>query len=167
MDEQFDIISEPDFPIMEGEVTTMDGKLDGMVPNDLIFDIENPMPTYKELKDAGFSDEEAIYILDELIEHPYTKWELLLCLYESDDPVKAYKELLETKKQENDKIALVDEMMVDCDLLGQSSETINYNEESKPISEEVFEFSGSCDCRSECKYNTGETWKYADYGYSE
>ena len=64
-------------------------------------------------------------------------------------------------------MSLIDEMIVDCDLLGQSTETINYNEESKPISEEVFEFSGSCDCRSECKYNTGETWKYADYGYSE
>lgn len=26
---------------------------------------------------------------------------------------------------------------------------------------------GSCDCRSECKYHTGKTWKYADYGYSD
>lgn len=26
---------------------------------------------------------------------------------------------------------------------------------------------GSCDCRSECKYNTGETWKYSNYGYSD
>ena len=25
---------------------------------------------------------------------------------------------------------------------------------------------GSCDCRSECRYNTGHTYKYADYGYS-
>ena len=24
----------------------------------------------------------------------------------------------------------------------------------------------SCDCRSECKYNTGYSYKYADYGYS-
>lgn len=24
----------------------------------------------------------------------------------------------------------------------------------------------SCDCRSECKYNTGHTHKYANYGYS-
>lgn len=24
----------------------------------------------------------------------------------------------------------------------------------------------SCDCRSECKYNTGYTHKYASYGYS-
>lgn len=79
MDEQFDIISDPDFPIMEGEVTTMDGKLDGMVPNDFdpsIIDIDNPMPTYKELRDAGFNDEEAKNILDESIVHPYSKWEL-------------------------------------------------------------------------------------------
>ena len=26
---------------------------------------------------------------------------------------------------------------------------------------------GSCDCRSECKYNTGKTWKSSDYGYSD
>lgn len=26
---------------------------------------------------------------------------------------------------------------------------------------------GSCDCRSECKYHTGHTHKYADYGYSD
>ena len=25
----------------------------------------------------------------------------------------------------------------------------------------------SCDCRSECKYNTGHTHKYANYGYSD
>lgn len=25
---------------------------------------------------------------------------------------------------------------------------------------------GSCDCRSECRYNTGHTYKYANYGYS-
>lgn len=26
---------------------------------------------------------------------------------------------------------------------------------------------GSLDCRSECKYNTGSTYKYANYGYSD
>lgn len=26
---------------------------------------------------------------------------------------------------------------------------------------------GSCDCRSECKYNTGKTWKSSDFGYSD
>ena len=31
--------------------------------------------------------------------------------------------------------------------------------------EEEQEF-GSCDCRSECKYNTGKTWMSSDYGYS-
>ena len=25
---------------------------------------------------------------------------------------------------------------------------------------------GSCDCRKECKYNTGESWKSSNYGYS-
>ena len=35
-----------------------------------------------------------------------------------------------------------------------------------PEEETVEEF-GTCDCRSECKYNTGHTHKYADYGYSD
>ena len=105
MDEPLEIISDFDFPIMEGEVPPMDGIIGGDVPNDYdptIFYIENPMPTYKELRDVGFSDEEAKNILDESILHPYSNWELSVCLYESDDPVKAYKELLETKYKEWD-----------------------------------------------------------------
>ena len=166
MDEQFDIISDHDFPIMDGE-------LSGDVPNDFdpsIIDIDNPMPTYKELRDAGFNDEEAKNILDESIVHPYSKWELFLCLYESDDPVKTYKELLESKKQENDEMALIDKIIVDCDLLRQSSDTINYNEEPTPIgvSEEEFVLTGVInDCRAECKYNTGSSFNRIDFGYSE
>ncbi len=41
--------------------------------------------------------------------------------------------------------------------------TDHYNE-SHQKGEPTF---GSCDCRSECKYNTGHTHKYASYGYSD
>ena len=38
-----------------------------------------------------------------------------------------------------------------------------YNQGGKEEENEL----GSCDCRSECRYNTGHTYKYADYGYSD
>lgn len=40
-----------------------------------------------------------------------------------------------------------------------------YNETGKTDEDNENEL-GSCDCRSECRYNTGHTYKYADYGYS-
>lgn len=40
----------------------------------------------------------------------------------------------------------------------QTSHSVNTEEEQDL---------GSCDCRSECKYNTGKTWKSSDYGYSD
>lgn len=49
----------------------------------------------------------------------------------------------------------------------------DYNESIPPgrdyVPEEEIEGGelGTCDCRSECKYTTGATWKYADYGYSD
>lgn len=42
----------------------------------------------------------------------------------------------------------------------------DYNPASNEKVEQEKEL-GSCDCRSECKYNTGETWKSSDYGYSD
>lgn len=36
-----------------------------------------------------------------------------------------------------------------------------YNEQKNEDSDEL----GSCDCRSECRYNTGESGKYRDYGF--
>lgn len=41
--------------------------------------------------------------------------------------------------------------------------TDHYNESHRK-GEPTF---GSCDCRSECNYNTGHTHKYASYGYSD
>lgn len=44
----------------------------------------------------------------------------------------------------------------------EDSSTEPYNQGQKDDENEL----GSCDCRSECRYNTGHTYKYADYGYS-
>ena len=55
---------------------------------------------------------------------------------------------------------------------GQDMDTPSIDEYNKVLaneelkSEKNISFS-SCDCRSECKYNTGHTHKYADYGYSD
>lgn len=42
-----------------------------------------------------------------------------------------------------------------------------YNSSTTSLDNEDDQELGSCDCRSECKYNTGKTWKYSDYGFSD
>lgn len=51
-------------------------------------------------------------------------------------------------------------------IMGDYNESIPPGRDYVPEKEKEEEF-GSCDCRSECKYNTGHTHKYADYGYSD
>ena len=60
------------------------------------FDKDNPMPTYDQLRNAGFSDHLAKSILYGE-SHTYSQKELFHCLYESDDPVKAYNEMMDAK----------------------------------------------------------------------
>ena len=60
------------------------------------FDKEHPLPTYDQLRNAGFSDYLAKNILQDG-PHAYSQRELYHCLYESDDPVKAYNEMMEAK----------------------------------------------------------------------
>ena len=55
---------------------------------------------------------------------------------------------------------------------GQDMDTPSIDEYNKVLTNEELKSEknisfGSCDCRSECKYNTGHTHKYADYGYSD
>lgn len=51
-----------------------------------------------------------------------------------------------------------------ADVVGtDDASTDAYNQGGKNDENEL----GSCDCRSECRYNTGHTYKYADYGYSD
>ncbi len=67
------------------------------------FDDEHPMPSYDELRNAGFSDHVANNILygDS---HVYSEKELFQCLYGSEDPLQAYNDMMEEKvRQEIDK----------------------------------------------------------------
>lgn len=51
--------------------------------------------------------------------------------------------------------------------LGHTQKNEEYNSTTTIIGSEDDQELESCDCRSECKYNTGKTWKYSDYGYSD
>lgn len=50
---------------------------------------------------------------------------------------------------------------------GHTSTNGDYNPTTTTVGTEDEQELGSCDCRSECKYHTGKTWKYSDYGYSD
>lgn len=68
-------------------------------PFDSGFDEDHPMPTYDQLRNAGFSD----YLANSILSgnsHTYSQRELFHCLYESNDPVKAYNEMMEAKIQD-------------------------------------------------------------------
>ena len=70
-----------------------------------------------------------------------------------------------------------DDMMDEIEksgLLGDSKANIystdvtsHYNEPSPVGDLEDEKEVGTADCRSECKYHTGKTYEYADYGYSD
>lgn len=85
---------------------------DGLSPFDSGFDAEHPMPTYEQLRNAGFSDYLAHNITSGL-SHSYSQKELFHCLYESDDPVKAYNEMMDAKAQ--DSIAKTDKLIHDIE----------------------------------------------------
>lgn len=68
-------------------------------PYDSGFDDEHPIPSYKELRNAGFTDFEAkkiIYGDHEM----YSDKELYECLYESDDPKASYDAMIKEKTDE-------------------------------------------------------------------
>lgn len=47
------------------------------------------------------------------------------------------------------------------------SDRLSDDDLNKPIDEIVNKERNSLDCRSECKYNTGDRSKYSNYGYSD
>lgn len=54
--------------------------------------------------------------------------------------------------------------------LGKASdkiEPLSQDELNSPLEQNDVPEMKSLDCRSECKYNTGNTAKYASYGYSD
>ena len=128
------------------------------------FDADHPRPTYEQLKNAGFSNHLAQRISSGEA-HSYSDKELYQVIYESDDPVQAYNEMMDIKAHAA--IARADELIEDIKnsgLVGQPSGTSHYNNQQTSNSNN-YEV-GSADCRSECKYTTGESYNYANWGYS-
>lgn len=63
------------------------------------FDAEHPLPTYEQLRNAGFTNHEAQVIRYGRSSN-YSQKELYKVLYESDDPVKAYRKMIREKVNE-------------------------------------------------------------------
>ena len=99
-------------------------------------------------------------------------------------------EELEQNEEQNEEV--IDDMVTTYEVVPQSSNTIevpavaDVDESTDIDSEDTNTFDGdeetattdsaedtsddkwgSLDCRSECKYNTGDRSKYANYGYSD
>lgn len=134
------------------------------------FDDEHPLPSYEELRNAGFSD----YLAKHISEggcHSYSDREFFHVLYESDDPVSAYNEMMDAKAQHAmDKAdALINEIE-SSGLLGNASTPVSddishYNDSVSPeISEDEQEL-GMADCWPLCKALTGDVSNNADYGF--
>ena len=134
------------------------------------FDAEHPLPSYEELRNAGFSD----YLARNISEggcHSYSDKELFHVLYESEDPVAAYNEMMDAKAQHAmDKAdALINEIE-SSGLLGNASTPVSddishYNDSVSPeISEDEQEL-GMADCWPLCKALTGDVSNNADYGF--
>jgi len=141
------------------------------------FDDEHPLPTVDQLQHAGFSHELAERIVAGYGDaHSYSEKELFHCIYESDNPAQAYNEMMDAKVHEV--MTKSDELIKDIQdsgLLGTSNghsiPLSVYNEDNghRLIHHENDDEKelGSCDCSSECKYNTGHSYKSSNYGYSD
>ena len=135
------------------------------------FDEEHPIPSYEELRNAGFSD----YLARNISEggcHSYSDRELFHVLYESEDPVAAYNEMMEVKAQHAmDKADSLIDDIENSGLLGSSSapsyndEIAHYNEPVSPDSPEDEQEFGLADCWPLCKALTGSVSNNADYGF--
>lgn len=107
----FSSINSPDEDVLGGVINHK-----GLSPFDSGFDAEHPMPTYDQLRNAGFSDYLAHQISGGL-SHSYSQRELFHCLYESEDPVEAYNEMMDAKAR--DSIAKTDKLIqeIEADLI--------------------------------------------------
>ena len=136
------------------------------------FDADHPMPTYEDLRNAGFSDYLA-HNISEGLSHSYSNKELFHVLYESEDPVAAYNEMMEDKAQ----VALdkADALIADIEnsgLLGSSAgepigdDVAHYNETSSlnDTTQNEQEL-GLADCWPLCKALTGSVANNAYYGF--
>lgn len=136
------------------------------------FDAEHPLPSYDELRNAGFSDYLARHISEGGC-HSYSDRELFHVLHESEDPVAAYNEMMEDKAQHiMDKTdSLINEIENSC-LLGSSpttsinDDTSHYNDTTiSPDTPEDEQELGLADCWPLCKTLTGSVTNNANFGF--
>lgn len=135
------------------------------------FDADHPLPSYEELRNAGFSD----YLARNISEggcHSYSDRELFHVLYESEDPVAAYNEMMDAKAQHAiDKADALINDIENSGLLGSSSvtpindEISHYNEPVSPNAPDNEQELGLADCWPLCKALTGAVSNNADYGF--
>ena len=121
------------------------------------------MPTYEDLVNVGYGEDAAHEILEKYPEDA----QLLYDVMEASNQIEAECEALIADNE----AFLLSHNFFDSDICfsssykGDESNVDDSHETSSTTQGKEISF-GSCDCRSECKYNTGASYKYADYGYS-
>ena len=135
------------------------------------FDDEHPLPSYDELRNAGFSD----YLAHHISEggcHSYSESELYHVLYESDDPVSAYNDMMDGKAQAAiNKADQIIDSIEKSGLLGTSSvEDISdtndaYNSSNSQTTTEKEPKLSLADCWPACKIATGDVSNNATFGF--
>lgn len=121
------------------------------------------MPTFEDLVNVGYDEDAAHEILEKYPDDVQRLYDVM----ESSNQIEAECEALIA---DNDSF-LYSHSFFDSDICysssfdgdeckGDDSHDTSFSSQCKEIS------FGSCDCRSECTYNTGASYKYADYGYS-
>lgn len=138
-----------------------------------VFDDEHPLPSYEELRNAGFSE----YLAHHISEgdcHSYSDSELYHVLYESENPVTAYNDMMDGKAQAAiNKADAIIEDVENSGLLGNTSEGNNVSSEGKynstsvqtPPDDNPEPELGLADCWPACKALTGDVSNNAGYGF--
>lgn len=121
------------------------------------------MPTFDDLVEVGYGEEAAHEILERYPEDAQRLYDVM----ESSNQIEAECEAL----IEDNEAFLHGNSFFNSDLCYSSSyegderADMDSHDKSSNVHGKEVSF-GSCDCRSECTYNTGASYKYADYGYS-
>lgn len=120
------------------------------------------MPTYEDLVNVGYGEEAAHEILENYPEDAQQLYEVM----EFSNQIEAECDALIADNE----AFLHGNSFFDSDICYLSSYEGDDSNVSDPqettTSHQGKDISfGSCDCRSECKYNTGSTAKYSNYGF--
>lgn len=121
------------------------------------------MPTFDDLVNVGYGEDAAHEILEKYPEDAQRLYDIM----ESSNQIEAECEALIAGNE----TFLHTQSFFDSDICysssyeGDDSNPEERHESSSASHGKDISF-GSCDCRSECRYNTGHSYKYADYGYS-